>query len=222
MERLKKIGAIFSLIIIFGCSNAYKYNREINRLDKSINEKHLEVNKNALKFIGKQLNKTKHIYYKVSPFYSYNGVFERWTIVVFDEDNNIVYNLNSNDKNEISLKNTYDFKDITHLKDTIYVKNEIDLNNKSYLTKYFKDTIYITDMFHAKDHNFDIENDFFVYNLFKNGTCDTLQKFKEYNNSSEIILETIYEINLETKKNRVCTYEEIFYFVLLYDEIHGF
>ncbi len=175
MERLKKIGLILFIFILSSCSATHKFNKEIIKLDKENNLNNLKVNKKFLRTINDKLKKTNHIFYKIRPMYSYNSVFEGWDVVIFDENNNKMYNLDC----DSNLKNF-------QLSDTIY--------------------------------DYDKKYNHYVYELFKNGSCDTLKKIAKFNNSSSVSVETFYEINLKTGKNKVCEFEEILYFLRLYEE----
>jgi len=67
-------------------------------------------------------------------------------------------------------------------------------------------------------YDYDQKYDEFVYNLFKNESCDTL-KILSKKNTDLFTQETFYEINLKSPiNNRVCEYEEIMYFLHLYEE----
>lgn len=70
-------------------------------------------------------------------------------------------------------------------------------------------------------YDFDEKYNQFVYDLFKNESCDTLQILSK-KNSSQFIDETFYEMNLKTKLSRVCKFEEILYFNQLYEEKYGY
>ena len=66
-------------------------------------------------------------------------------------------------------------------------------------------------------YDYDLKYNNFVYNLFKNESCDSLKYFSK-KNTSNIEFEKIYEINLKTKESRICIYEEILYFIQLYEK----
>ena len=67
-------------------------------------------------------------------------------------------------------------------------------------------------------YDFDEKYNQFVYDLFKNESCDTL-KILSKKNTDLFIQETFYDIDLKSRiNNRVCKYEEILYFIELYEQ----
>lgn len=79
--------------------------------------------------------------------------------------------------------------------------------------------------FHVNDTLYDYDEKYnqFVYDLFKNESCDTLKMLAKKSTASEISFETFYDINLKSRiNNRVCKYEEIMYFLDLYEQKYGY
>jgi len=79
--------------------------------------------------------------------------------------------------------------------------------------------------FHVNDTLYDYEEKYnqFVYDLFKNESCDTLKILAKKSTASEISFETFYDINLKSRiNNKVCKYEEIMYFLDLYEQKYGY
>lgn len=88
MEKLTTL--CLSLIFISCSSN--KFIKQIEKIDKENNLYTYKENKIFFNYLGKQLINTNHVYYMASTIDNENDI-QGINVVVFDEENDIVYNL---------------------------------------------------------------------------------------------------------------------------------